>query len=102
MMNRLLSGVFSVAMAAAATADPKPTSCGQPLAPASGSYPFTEKALLDYAVPAGTTIGDIRITSLPVFDEANPDENNAIWGDFHLAFNNLFCSSFCHYVNLIN
>lgn len=46
---------------------------------AGGSYDFPKRAGEDYHVPGEPVIYDIQFTRLEVFDENNPDENNALY-----------------------
>ncbi len=47
--------------------------------PADGSYDFPDKAGKDYRISGDAVIYDIQFTRLEVFDESNPDENNALY-----------------------
>jgi len=46
---------------------------------AQGSYPFPSQSTINYAIPDGLQVSEITITNLPVFDEADPAENNALY-----------------------
>ncbi len=63
-------------------------SCGPALIPAAGDYGFARESIMDVAsVTADTRVGELLFTRLPIFDEANPDEDNALfrWANrFHI------------------
>ena len=82
----LLSGGM-LAVGAVSAQEQQTVECQPDAPPAIGSYPFPEQAAIEYQVPPGLEIGDVRITSLKIFDEANPRENNALyrWANrFHI------------------
>lgn len=61
--------------------------CGSVFVPASGAYQFVQEETLDYNIAGNARIGEIYYTRLPIFDEANPNENNALfrWANrFHI------------------
>jgi hypothetical protein len=61
--------------------------CQPQFVPASGSYDFAANTNTKYELPPDIRIGDIHITNLDIFDEANPDENNRLYriaNRFHL------------------
>lgn len=68
-----------VALSGSVNAESTHVPCEPEPRKAHGSYPFSSQSVLNYDIPAGSTISDIIITNLPVFDETNPDENNAIY-----------------------
>lgn len=53
--------------------------CSSVFEPASGSYQFVQEEVFDYAIPENVSIGEIYYTSLSIFDESNPDENNVLF-----------------------
>ncbi|MDZ7684644.1 MAG: hypothetical protein U5O39_06245 [Gammaproteobacteria bacterium] len=59
-----------------ATAD---DDCNQNFEPAPGSYAFVEEDHREFDIPPSATIDEIHYTRLPVFDESNPRENNAVF-----------------------
>ncbi|MBT71500.1 MAG: hypothetical protein CMQ15_05580 [Gammaproteobacteria bacterium] len=61
--------------------------CEPALVPATGSYRFVQGQTPQETYPAGTALGEIHFTRLPIFDETNPDENNPLfrWANrFHI------------------
>ena len=55
----------------------EPDECGVPFIPADSSYQFKE--IEHGSPPANARFGKIQITRLPIFDEANPQENNRLY-----------------------
>ena len=53
--------------------------CSDSFEPASGGYEFFIRPRDDIEVPDNARIGDIHITRLPIFDEEDPRENNAVY-----------------------
>lgn len=53
--------------------------CHSEFVPAGGGYQFTDQTMIQYKVPAGTVIGNVHVTNLDVFNEANPKEGNALY-----------------------
>lgn len=75
------------ALATFAGAAPDELECHTSPVPASGSFDFTAAAQTSVDTGPNTQVGKIHYTRLPVFDEADPDENNAIfrWANrFHI------------------
>ena len=61
--------------------------CGSAFEPATGSYQFLREEVPDYDIAQGARIGEIYYTRLPIFDEADPLENNVAfrWANrFHI------------------
>jgi len=61
--------------------------CSSVFEPASGSYQFVQEQNIDYVIADNARVGEIYYTRLPIFDEANPGENNALfrWANrFHI------------------
>ncbi|MCH8264826.1 MAG: hypothetical protein IIC10_05450, partial [Proteobacteria bacterium] len=81
--------IFTARMAFAAEVEARVGAgeCGSVFVPASGAYQFVQEETLDYNIVGNTRIGEIYYTRLPIFDEANPNENNALfrWANrFHI------------------
>ncbi len=53
--------------------------CNTAFVPASGSYQFLRKEIPDLGIAEVASIGEIYYTRLPIFDEAQPEENKAVY-----------------------
>ena len=76
-----------VAFAAADNAHDRTGECNSAFEPASGSYQFLQEQTLEFYIAADAKVGEIYYTRLPIFDETNPQENNALfrWANrFHI------------------
>lgn len=79
--------LFSLHAPAAVSANHQLPVCSGEFTPAPGSYEFIEAPADGHDIPDGATIGAIHYTRLPIFDESNPRENNALfrWANrFHI------------------
>ena len=52
--------------------------CTDQFVPATGAFDFVQGVAPEVAVGVGK-VGDIYFTRLPIFDEANPEENNSVY-----------------------
>jgi len=77
LVKRLLIPVCALALVNPGQAEEVP--CQPDFEPASGGYPFTEMTEVNYALPEDVTVNRIHLTTLDVFDESNPRENNALY-----------------------
>lgn len=75
-MSTLIVLLLTLSTAAAFAAE---TTCGEPFEPAPGSYEFVEEERATIEVNEDLRISRIYYTRLPVFDETNPRENNAVY-----------------------
>ena len=53
--------------------------CGLGFEPANSSYQFVQEQSSKYNITGSAKIGEIHFTRLPIFDEIDPDENNALF-----------------------
>lgn len=61
--------------------------CRADFEPADAAYPFLRSGTEGIDIPAGSVIGQVHYTRLPIFNEADPDENRAIYrwaNDVHI------------------
>lgn len=61
--------------------------CDVPFQAVDGSYQFVRERQADVSFGENSSIGEVYYTRLPIFDEANPEENNALfrWANrFHV------------------
>lgn len=78
---------FSGSLALAAPDQEKSLACKPDFEPADGSYQFVEEETPSYEVPDDAVIDEIHYTRLPIFDESNPREDNALYrwaNSFHV------------------
>lgn len=78
---------FSVVALSAAESDTEALSCNPNFTPAPHGYNFIYDVERAAELPGSSRIGTIHYTRLPVFDETNPAENNALFrfgNDFHI------------------
>ncbi|MCH8173613.1 MAG: BamA/TamA family outer membrane protein [Proteobacteria bacterium] len=81
--------IFTVRTAIAAEVETRvgAPACSSVFEPASGAYLFVQEESIDYDIADNARVGEIYYTRLPIFDEANPGENNAVfrWANrFHI------------------
>jgi len=53
--------------------------CETTIVPATAGYDFKQMTTLDYEIPEDAVINEVQFTRLPIFDESNPRENNALY-----------------------
>lgn len=78
-----LSSLLLIIPAAVSAAESEPTIplglCNSSFQPAGGSFEFLNEDPANYDVDGEPALGNIYFTQLPVFDESNPQENNALY-----------------------
>ena len=66
-------------VAAENEASRRSSECNTAFVPASGSYQFLQQEIPDLGIADRASIGEIYYTRLPIFDEAQPEENKAVY-----------------------